>query len=187
MNSVWIVESGEYSNYGIDAIFDFEDKAAEFVKRGGGSSYREWPLNTWHEEKSKFNIKFNFSGDITDIRESAYVDEPVEVDAVELVRWYPDEIEVTVKRGPREKAIKIASERFIQIRAKFDEAHERLSKVDAFNQWITEKMNNSYCINYECGLAEILAGFEPIPEPDRCTDSISAWYRQALGLDAVAV
>ena len=45
MDKVYIVTSGEYSDYHIDAVFSCSEHAEEYKERGGGDCVEEFPLD----------------------------------------------------------------------------------------------------------------------------------------------
>lgn len=158
MDTVWVVESGEYSDYQIDAIFSTKEKAEEFSSHKSRSRVVEWELDKWTPEQASFSVVFDLSGNITGIDETPVLDEPS--DAVDADGFHDGSIHVRVHRGPREKAIKIASEYYYRLRAFLDEAQERTSKAHLPQ----ECLDGSRTIR----VAKVLAGINPVPNPPKC-------------------
>lgn len=73
---VYVVTSGSYSDYGINAIFSTKELAEEYIKEVWKNStscngVNEWELDTDDPNKFKdkkfFQIKMNFEGDVKEI------------------------------------------------------------------------------------------------------------------------
>lgn len=159
MTSVWTVEEGEYSGYCVLAIFGTEEQAKTFCEHREQASYREWTLDTWTTEQATFRFEFDMSGNIIAEHETAKTDSPS--DAIAQGRHGRDEIVIEVHRGPRERAVKVASERYARLRAFLDEATERTDKalpeVDEHLRTMTSLL-----------VAQVLAGILPAPDPPLC-------------------
>jgi hypothetical protein len=77
MNKIYVVTSGEYSDYHIDGIFDNKDKANAFVKKfssddyGGKCYVEEYELNPYSEEMQKdynpYFVRMMKNGDVDEI------------------------------------------------------------------------------------------------------------------------
>jgi hypothetical protein len=160
MKRVWIVEQGEYSDYSIVAIFATQAQAEEFVSHRPTASVREWELNTWTEELAAFEITFDLSGNITEIAEEAYVESDEYKDFSN--RRHKDEITFFIRRGPRDRAIKIASEQYAKIRVYLDQADTMMERAE-YNKIGDHRFDDALCI------ARILAGIDDAPTPPRCT------------------
>jgi hypothetical protein len=130
MTSVWIVESGDYSDYSVDAIFFTEAQAQEFATASGGS-FREWPLDTWTLEQVKVAVIFDKAGNVLRIDDLAYTESAPACDGIECSSAYEGNLAIKVRRGPRERAIKVASEKRIQLMEKLDEAKQRCGRLEA--------------------------------------------------------
>jgi hypothetical protein len=70
MDKVWVVTSGQYSDYGIDCIFDSKEKADTYVEfQRKYDRYTdvnepfEMTLNKPDEQKVVYVVKINFSGE----------------------------------------------------------------------------------------------------------------------------
>lgn len=160
MNCVYVVEEGDYSDYQVVAIFSEKSVADEFSAHRPGSGVREWELDTWKNEQSEFLFVFGLDGAIKSVKENAYTGEHKHADGVYSQAWDSD-ILVRVNRGPKELAVKIASERYTRIRAFYDQAE-------------------ALCVgNLQCEkgtlrprlvvlVAEVLAGLEVLPETEGC-------------------
>lgn len=163
---VYVVESGEYSDYHIDAIFESEQMAKDFVAAGGGDDYTPWELNTWKPEQGKW--EFHFSPEtgsiVSENRKSSLKNPTYEISAYSWQQTDP--IVIEVKTGDRDRAVKIASERYAQIMAQFDNAKTLLDKS---RNWYKpgERINERGLI---VEIAQILAGVEPLPAGSEWTD-----------------
>lgn len=131
--SVWLVESGEYSAYKVAAIFASEQQAVEFSSHLPDSTVREHVLDSWTPEQATFEIELDLDGNIIEVKESAHTDAP---DAPSRLfgevysgRRGKDKIRVYVKKGPRERAIKIAADRVMRIKTVLDDADERMLRT----------------------------------------------------------
>src|SRR5438309_10228406 len=83
MDKVFIVTSGEYSDYGIDAVFSTEELAQKFIDSFSKSGYRdmeieEWKLNPFENHlkqgRKPFFLRIDKDGNTSDIevRDSVY-------------------------------------------------------------------------------------------------------------------
>jgi hypothetical protein len=184
VSSVWLVEKGDYSDYHIIAIFSTQSQADEFVSHHKEASVREWELNTWTEEKTTFEFVFDLSGNLVKEEEHAYIkDEDHDGNPRDLdVRAHSqsdrtgtlDNVKIYVNRGPRELALKIASERYTKIRAYLDEAQERTvlaADVDGLAEY--RKVCGAH--NLSVSVAEVLAGIVPVPDPPKCGYDYEHW------------
>ena len=160
MKSVWFVEEGEYSDYRVKAVFETEAQALEFSShRPEDSSIRKVELAAWTTEQSNFTFTFDLGGNITKVIELADLEQPSDI--VCSHRFAEDAIQITVQRGPLDLAKKIASERYVKIRAFLAEADERMERADY-------QKNGNYRFNDALRVAEVLAGLTPMPDPPRC-------------------
>src|SRR3990172_7688285 len=154
MNSVWLVERGEYSDYGVEAIFSTEVVARAFAANMDGSSVREWMLDTWREEQITWEFGFDLQGNIVEESKEPFTELlPVDASVTASRRFDQDLITITVNRGSREAAVKIASEWYVRIRAHLDEADERMTRTQY------DKIGN-YRWGDALNVARILAGID---------------------------
>lgn len=163
MKSVWIVEEGEYSNYEVLAIFATEDKAKHFTGHRKGSSYREWELDTWTEDRAEFEFRFNRAGWVTDESERAYIEDNDGECASVYAHGCRDSKDILVlvqRNGPRERALKIASEHYTRLRAYLDEAEARVAQSGIKTGYGEEQ--------HIVDIAEILAGTQKLPTVPCC-------------------
>jgi hypothetical protein len=161
MEKVWIVEEGEYSDYQVLAIFATELAAAEFVDHRKTASYRAWPLNTWLPEQARYSFWFDLSGNIVAEQETAYT-ESVDEAPVWEYRQGPDQIHIAVCKGPHERAVKVASERYARIRAHLDKADEMARKSTLSKE--PSYMKGHY-LSQATEVARVLAGLAEPPTP----------------------
>jgi hypothetical protein len=161
VNKVWVVETGEYSDYQVRAIFAEENQqmATDFA-RGFGVEPTEWTLDTWTQEQGEWRFDFDFAGNIVGEEFTPNMDPvPDEPGPVQANAWNAPEISIRVYRGEREHALKIAADRFLRIRAFLDEAIERCSRA---------KFRKIYKYGTALRVALILAGLGAVPDPPRC-------------------
>lgn len=105
---IYIVTEGEYSDYSIDRVFSTREKAEEYVDSVGyDTQIEEYDIDAPIERKTQvFCISFGL-----DKKEAKYVylsRNPYE----NLIRFRQPFLDIYVKSDSRERAIKIASERY---------------------------------------------------------------------------
>ena len=161
-DSVWLVEQGTYSDYSVEAIFSTEKQAREFCSHLPDSEPREWVLNTWADHQISFTFWFDLMGNIVQTEEEAFVKDLPAESNIHSDRQERERIRIHVNRGPRDLAIKIASEHYTKIRAFLDEAQKRVDRAK-YN-----KISDDYCCNDALEAAKILAGINQAPNPPEC-------------------
>lgn len=77
MKKVYVITSGDYSDYGIDGIFDSEESAKKFISAFNQKSafyemkIEEWELNPMEKYIRKgqkaFSVRMNKNGGVTDV------------------------------------------------------------------------------------------------------------------------
>ena len=161
MSTVWLVESGEYSDYHIAAIFSTEDQANEFAAHyDSDASVREYPLDTWTPAQTRYQFTFDLQGNITSSHEKAFPESAPDDDYVTVHRHTHGEISVSVNRGPRDHAVKIASEYYARVRARLDEADARVAAAYIAGRL---KCRSDHGAWLAIGVAKILAGLDQLP------------------------
>jgi len=80
MKAIYVVTSGSYSDYGIDAIFDTKELAQAFIdsfSKGGFNDFNDidkWELNPNEAElkahRKAFNLRMNKEGNIQSVEQS---------------------------------------------------------------------------------------------------------------------
>lgn len=119
MKKVYVVTSGEYSDYGIDAIFATEEEANKFVNEVIGNTEDnydviEWELNTI-KEKYTYEIDIDWeSFNVDNIRLSGRHGRGINYISYS---GYSKRLNLCVQADTAKRAIKIASERLTQIKA----------------------------------------------------------------------
>lgn len=115
MKKVYIVTSGEYSDYHIDAVFSAKEKAEEFADIvGTGFEVEEYDLDAQFERKTvvylvSFSDRYGCE---------ASIEEYLNPDTVEYSESFGDKrYTFTILCDSSKKAVKIASERLAQIKA----------------------------------------------------------------------
>ena len=117
MSKVYIVTSGEYSSYGINAVFSEKKLADEYIKRAGeGYGIEDYELDEPIPE-ARILVEMSKTGDVSKIVRS--ID-----DQVGIVRFFrPNLLETDnhmlwcVRTDDKQKAIKIVNEKRFQILA----------------------------------------------------------------------
>ncbi len=163
MSTVWLVEQGEYSDYHVAGIFSTEMQAREFASHyKSDAGVREYELNIWTEEQAQFIFTFDLQGNITATSEVAFTDPAPPEDEAQSGCVNSGEILISVNRGPRERAVKIASEYYARIRACLDEANVRVETAHALGRLQCYGMGRggSWLAH---GVARILAGLDKLP------------------------
>ncbi len=163
MTSVWLVERGDYSDYHVVAVFSSQEQAKEFCDHYSGDGHyeptiREYVLDKWEPSRSSFHVTFDLSGNILNLKEEPYVEELK--NELPMVIWREgNQIEVTVDRGPKELATKIASEAYLKIRSYLDEALTIVERAD----WKFKQEYPNWKYQYALDIAYILSGMASIP------------------------
>lgn len=116
---IYIVTSGNYSDYSIDAVFSTKEKAVDYVEQHG-TYFRieEYDIGEEVEKKAQlwvmiFSIKDNklLQAYVTDGEENK------KVDTCYIDKSFTDEIRFYVYADSMNSAVKIASERFAAVKA----------------------------------------------------------------------
>lgn len=129
MSDVYVVTQGQYSDYGIMAVFRAKQEAEAFVAAHGGDKIEEYDFAVWEPEMGKWSFEFNLSDGMVG-RETleASLKEPTSQIVANTWRW-KDPLVITVAHGDRERALKIASEYYTQIRAVWDAAEAKARTI----------------------------------------------------------
>lgn len=122
---VYVVTSGEYSDYGIEGIFDSREKAEEYINHSADSDLNdvtEWVLNELMPDKSEKVFKLRSEFDVISFKVIGYGSEPIHYKdlmcRVDSDGWIPsNDVIFYICADTRERAIKIASERLRQVKA----------------------------------------------------------------------
>lgn len=128
MNHVWVVTTGEYSDFHICAVFTSEARAEEYTERFKkqadytGFDLEKWPLDQLEQLKGKHNyhVQLSRNGDVLQVRrsEADYIltECPREYSGL----GYNQNVQrgrlfwASVTTGSEESAIKIANEKRVQ-------------------------------------------------------------------------
>lgn len=116
---IYIVTSGEYSDYSIDAVFSTKEKAEEYIQQHGTDyAIEEYDLDEEVEKKTKlWKITFDKNGVAKAYTQDYLINETVDTCYV-CVLWYGERyIHFYVDADSMDRAIKIARERYAAIRA----------------------------------------------------------------------
>lgn len=111
---VYLVTSGEYSDYHVDAVFSTKEKAEEYIDvKGTDYSIEEYDVDIAIERKTvMYNVIFSELGE-QEVK-ICYYGKP---DTVHWSDSYCKKYTFTISSDSVKKAIKIASERLMQIKA----------------------------------------------------------------------
>lgn len=123
-NKVYVVTAGEYSDYRIKGIFSSREKAEEYINYSTNRDLNgidEWVLDEKKPNKREKIFKVESSFDNIDFHINGGGDYPIEYK--DLMQYYIDwnrkpGISFYIYTDTRERAIKIASERLQQVKAK---------------------------------------------------------------------
>lgn len=120
---IYIVTSGEYSDYGIDAVFTTKEKAVEYVEQHGTNyNVEEYVLDEEVERKTQlWNVMFCVEdGELQEANPTSYNRNKV-VDTCNISdylrlggKYY---IDFYVDADSMDRAVKIARERFASVKA----------------------------------------------------------------------
>lgn len=133
---IYIVTSGEYSDYRIDAVFTTKEKANEFIQQqGSGFRIEEFVID---EEKVKkeekiWDVEINIDDNSVN-KSIPRIFLCREEGTCEYHEYFRnDVVDLYVKADSMDKAIKIAKERYFAIKAK-DYIWSTLTKRENINQ-----------------------------------------------------
>lgn len=119
MEKVYIVTSGDYSDYTINAIFSTRDKAEEYVDTHG-SDYRveEYPVDDAEVKKNEsiwlVSVNWETGKVISAYPQKYYADKE---GTVQYQRGFDNYLNFVLKSDSMARAKKVASERFMQVKA----------------------------------------------------------------------
>ncbi len=166
--TVYVVTSGQYSDYEINGLFSSKEKAEEFIaeiatedrKSFFDTDYHveQWPLDVWKKDEGRWVFVFdNKTGNVT--YEKCETAADLEIENVDYVE--PDnkgkygDFCCQVSRKNREDALKIASEKFKQFQHALMDA-EILCDGAGMDLHFGETQST---------VAMVLAGFKKMPGP----------------------
>ncbi len=167
MNKVYIVTSGEYSDYSIQGVFPEADKAkAEEYARLCNGNAEEWDLSgEWTKDQGKFQFGFGLDGSILYEKYEPHIESLTDLNVSQHCHHHegvtgPLCIYVTINRGNRDLALKIASERYTRIRASMDDAMVLVDRIKVDHEHFRPML---YVM-----VAEVLSGIAKAPDPPKC-------------------
>ena len=119
---IYIVTSGEYSDYHIDAVFSTKEKAKAYIQQKGTEyDIEEYELDEEVEKKTQlWSIEFGVeSGELCEAITTSYNrNEVVDTCSIfETFYWNEPRIRFYVDADSMERAVKIARERFAAVKA----------------------------------------------------------------------
>ena len=122
---VYVVTSGEYSDYGIEGIFDSREKAEEYINHSASTELNdieEYNLNELKPDKSEKVFKLRSKFDEIDFHITGYGPDAAHYKDLmcraDSGGWIPsNDVIFYICADTRERAIKIASERLRQVKA----------------------------------------------------------------------
>jgi hypothetical protein len=115
MKTIYVVTSGYYSDYHIEAVFDSEDEAEKLANEIEEGRVEEYPLNDRkvNSDRKIYDVSFSESGGVSvDFR-----GDQIGESEIDTFRSYTFCTVFTLLAKNKEHAIKIASERFSQVKA----------------------------------------------------------------------
>ena len=118
---IYIVTSGEYSDYGIDAVFTTKEKAVDYVEQHGtGYNIEEYNLDEEEEKGTQlWHIDFYVEdGKLYEARPASCCDRNKVVDTCFVFDTFGyRKIRFYVDADAMDRAVKIARERFAAVKA----------------------------------------------------------------------
>lgn len=128
MNKVFVVTSGDYSDYGIDAIFSTRDLAQAFIDAFKANKWHEMDIEEWDLDPNKIHFKqnrkpyflrINKKGDVKDLEvaDSAYGFKQDIPDAEISYTANNEWMNINCFANDENHAVKIAGEKRAQILA----------------------------------------------------------------------
>lgn len=130
MAKIYIVTSGEYSDYHIEAVFSTREKAEEYIQQHG-TQYRIEPHGVDEvivDKKNKIwevSMRFdNFELDYCEPFENEYYALYKDTFRYDTL-WHYEKIKQYIEADSMERAVKVASERMAQIKANKDILYSR--------------------------------------------------------------
>lgn len=122
---VYVVTSGEYSDYGIEGIFDSREKAEEYINHSASTELNdieEYNLNELKPDKGEKVFKLRSKFDEIDFHITGYGPDAAHYKDLmcraDSGGWIPrNDVIFYICADTRERAIKIASERLRQVKA----------------------------------------------------------------------
>lgn len=116
---IYIVTSGEYSDYSIDAVFSTKKKAEEYIQQYGTDyTIEEYDLDKEVEKKERlWKIEFDKNGVAKAYTQSCLINEKADTCYVSVLWNGECYIHFYVNADSMDRAIKIARERYAAIRA----------------------------------------------------------------------
>lgn len=122
-NKVYVVTSGDYSDYEIDSIFSSREKAEEYINNSTNMTLNgidEWILD--EKKPDKREKIFSVISDFDKIDFHVYGREHYPIEYKDLMQYYikwdkSHNIHFYIYTDTRKRAIKIASERLRQVKA----------------------------------------------------------------------
>lgn len=120
---IYIVTSGEYSDYGIDTVFSTKEKAKAYIQQNGTNyNIEEYDLDEEVEKKTQlWGVVFRVedgklleaitrSYDKNEVVDTCYISDRLSSNKKCYIRFYVD-------ADSMDRAVKIASERFAAVKA----------------------------------------------------------------------
>lgn len=118
---IYIVTSGEYSDYGIDAVFTTKEKAVDYVEQyGTGYNIEEYNLDEEVVEETKlWGIEFEIESHEIKMASPITFNIDKRKDTCKVSEYLSSKPYITfyIEANTMDRAIKIASERFASVKA----------------------------------------------------------------------
>lgn len=181
MEKVYIVTSGEYSDYHIDAVFSTIEKAEEYVD-AQGSDYRveEYPVDDAEVKKNEsiWLVSVNWkTGNADSANPDSFSDYNTDkIDTVQYDKSYGGGyLTFVLMSDSMERAKKVAAERFMQVKAlhavKFPLLMKECVIEDSYKTYPVYDYNTGKILLYEDNKMRLAPGFDAPVEYRKETDN----------------
>lgn len=117
MKIVYVVTSGEYSDYGIDAIFSEKKLSEEYIENGDGTNIEEWYLDVPREGWEETFVRMKRDGTVVESGTRGKDNQPedfgficFDVDANLVCRWDTADTKRAIKSTNEIRSMLLARE-----------------------------------------------------------------------------
>lgn len=180
MEKVYIVTSGEYSDYTIEVVFSTRKKAKEYVD-AYGSDYRieEYPVDDTPVEKKEsiWLVSVNWeTGKVISANPKDYSEYYADKEGtVQYKKFCGEYLDIVLMSDSMTRAKKVASERFMQVKAlhavKFPLLMQECVIEDSYKTYPFYDYNTGKILLYEDNKMRLAPGFDAPVEYRKETDN----------------
>jgi hypothetical protein len=117
MKTIYVVTSGDYSDYMIHAVFDNEEEAVKLADEICDSRVEKYPLNAIMDDDGRKAFDVRFKNGNTTVELCGDGETRCEIDEFTCCSYYSIDVCFSLLAKDKEHAIKIASERYAQVKA----------------------------------------------------------------------